>query len=80
GAPRKPLLFTGAPTTLASGVLEGSEPTPAPAPVAAPATQPAPVTAPAATQSAVVAAPAAASGSYVVQVGAVSDQARARQY
>jgi rare lipoprotein A len=27
-----------------------------------------------------VAAPAAASGSYVVQVGAVSDQARAKQY
>ena len=80
GAPVKSSGFLGAPTTLASGVLEGSEPTPAPAPVAAPATQPAPVTAPAATQSAVVAAPAAASGSYVVQVGAVSDQARARQY
>ena len=80
GAPVKSSGFLGAPTTLASGVLEGSEPTPAPAPVAAPATQPAPVTAPAATQSAVVAAPAAASGSYVVQVGAVSDQARAKQY
>lgn len=49
-------------------MLEGSEPTPAPAPVAAPATQQAPVTAP------------AASGNYVVQVGAVSDQARAKQY
>lgn len=61
-------------------MLEGSEPTPAPAPVAAPATQPAPVTAPAATQSAAAAAPAAASGSYVVQVGAVSDQARAKHY
>ena len=80
GAPVKSSGFLGAPTTLASGVLAGSEPTPAPAPVAAPATQPAPVTAPAATQSAAVTAPAAASGSYVVQVGAVSDQARARQY
>ncbi|EWG69032.1 MULTISPECIES: endolytic peptidoglycan transglycosylase RlpA [Enterobacter] len=80
GAPVKSSGFLGAPTTLAAGVLEGSEPTPAPAPVAAPATQPAPVTAPAATQSAAVAAPAAASGSYVVQVGAVSDQARAKQY
>ncbi|MDR0172260.1 endolytic peptidoglycan transglycosylase RlpA [Enterobacter sichuanensis] len=90
GAPVKSSGFLGAPTTLASGVLEGSEPTPAPAPVSAPAAQPAPVTAPAAqpapvtapaaTQSTAVAAPAAASGSYVVQVGAVSDQARAEQY
>ncbi|MCO0819990.1 SPOR domain-containing protein, partial [Enterobacter hormaechei] len=40
-------------------------------------TQPAPVTAPAATQTA---APAMASGSYVVQVGAVSDRIRAEQY
>ncbi|EKI0252652.1 endolytic peptidoglycan transglycosylase RlpA [Enterobacter asburiae] len=84
GAPVKSSGFLGAPTTLASGVLEGSEPTPAPAPVTAPvtapATQPAPVTAPATTQSAAVAAPAAASGSYVVQVGAVSDRARAQQY
>ncbi|MBD9064267.1 MAG: endolytic peptidoglycan transglycosylase RlpA, partial [Enterobacter cloacae] len=72
--------FLGAPTTLASGVLEGSEPTPAP--VAAPvAQQPAPVTAPVTTQSAAVAAPAvASSGGFVVQVGAVSDQARAQQY
>ncbi|EOT7379868.1 endolytic peptidoglycan transglycosylase RlpA [Enterobacter cloacae] len=73
GAPVKSSGFLGAPTTLASGVLEGSEP--APAPVAAP------VTAPATTQSAAVAAPAAASsGGFVVQVGAVSDQARAQQY
>ncbi len=78
GAPVKSSGFLGAPTTLASGVLEGSEPTPAPA--AAPVAQPAPVTAPAPQQSAAVAAPAAASGSYVVQVGAVSDQARAQQY
>lgn len=79
GAPVKSSGFLGAPTTLAAGVLEGSEPTPAPV-VAAPVTQPTPVTAPVATQSAEVAAPAAASGGFVVQVGAVSDQARAKQY
>lgn len=78
GAPVKSSGFLGAPTTLASGVLEGSEPTPAP--VVAPVTQPAPVTAPATTQSAPVSAPAASSGGFVVQVGAVSDQARAQQY
>ncbi|CAH5555403.1 Endolytic peptidoglycan transglycosylase RlpA [Enterobacter cloacae] len=77
GAPVKSSGFLGAPTTLSSGVLEGSEPTPAPV-VAAPVTQPAPVTAPATTQS--TPAPAAASGNYVVQVGAVSDRARAQQY
>ncbi|MFP5974666.1 endolytic peptidoglycan transglycosylase RlpA [Enterobacter mori] len=77
GAPVKSSGFLGAPTTLSSGVLEGSEPTPAPV-VVAPVTQPAPVTAPATTQS--TPAPAAASGSYVVQVGAVSDRARAQQY
>lgn len=77
GAPVSSSGFLGAPTTLASGVLEGSEP-PAPQPVvAAPVSQPAPVTAPVA---APVSAPAASSGGYVVQVGAVSDQARARQY
>lgn len=77
GAPVKSSGFLGAPTTLSSGVLEGTEPTPAPV-VAAPVTQPAPVTAPATTQS--TPAPAAASGSYVVQVGAVTDRARAQQY
>ncbi|MFL4210940.1 endolytic peptidoglycan transglycosylase RlpA [Enterobacter mori] len=77
GAPVKSSGFLGAPTTLSSGVLEGSEPTPAPV-VTAPVTQPAPVTAPATTQN--TPAPAAASGSYVVQVGAVSDRARAQQY
>lgn len=77
GAPVKSSGFLGAPTTLSSGVLEGSEPSPAPV-VAAPVTQPAPVTAPATTQS--TPAPTAASGSYVVQVGAVSDRARAQQY
>ncbi|MHA1000370.1 endolytic peptidoglycan transglycosylase RlpA [Leclercia pneumoniae] len=86
GAPVSSSGFLGAPTTLASGVLEGSEP-PAPQPVAAPQTaapvtapqNTAPITAPGATQGAVAASPAAA-GNFVVQVGAVSDQARAQQY
>lgn len=86
GAPVSSSGFLGAPTTLASGVLESSEP-PAPQPVAAPQTAApvtapqtaAPVTAPGATQGAVAASPAAA-GNFVVQVGAVSDQARAQQY
>ena len=78
--------FLGAPTPLNSGVLEEPAPTPAPAATAAPVSAPAstaPVSAPAA---AAVAAPAAAStasaatGDYVVQVGAVSDQTRAQQY
>ncbi|HFW4629455.1 TPA: endolytic peptidoglycan transglycosylase RlpA [Salmonella enterica subsp. enterica serovar Oranienburg] len=88
GAPVSSSGFLGAPTTLAPGVLEGNEPTPAPqpAPVSAPVTAPAtatPVSAPAATApvSAPVSAPAAAaSGRLVVQVGAVSDQTRAQQY
>ncbi|EBV0811536.1 endolytic peptidoglycan transglycosylase RlpA [Salmonella enterica subsp. enterica serovar Hvittingfoss] len=92
GAPVSSSGFLGAPTTLAPGVLEGNEPTPAPqpapvsAPVEAPATAPAtatPVSAPAAAApvSAPVSAPAAAaSGRFVVQVGAVSDQTRAQQY
>ncbi|EPM9425056.1 endolytic peptidoglycan transglycosylase RlpA [Salmonella enterica subsp. enterica serovar Newport] len=88
GAPVSSSGFLGAPTTLAPGVLEGNEPTPAPqpapvsAPVAAPATA-TPVSAPAAAApvSAPVSAPAtAASGHFVVQVGAVSDQTRAQQY
>ncbi|EDL0140584.1 septal ring lytic transglycosylase RlpA [Salmonella enterica subsp. enterica serovar Kottbus] len=88
GAPVGSSGFLGAPTTLAPGVLEGNEPTPAPqpapvsAPVAAPATA-TPVSAPAAAApvSAPVSAPAAAaSGRFVVQVGAVSDQTRAQQY
>ncbi|EJR5898416.1 endolytic peptidoglycan transglycosylase RlpA [Salmonella enterica subsp. enterica serovar Give] len=88
GAPVSSSGFLGAPTTLAPGVLEGNEPTPAPqpAPVSAPVTAPAtatPVSAPAATApvSAPVSAPvAAASGRFVVQVGAVNDQTRAQQY
>ncbi|ECJ5872718.1 endolytic peptidoglycan transglycosylase RlpA [Salmonella enterica subsp. salamae] len=88
GAPVSGSGFLGAPTTLAPGVLEGNEPTsaPQPAPVSAPVTAPAtatPVSAPAAAApvSAPVSAPAAAaSGRFVVQVGAVSDQTRAQQY
>ncbi|ECA0969554.1 endolytic peptidoglycan transglycosylase RlpA [Salmonella enterica subsp. enterica serovar Hvittingfoss] len=88
GAPVSSSGFLGAPTTLAPGVLESNEPTPAPqtAPVSAPVTAPAtatPVSAPAAAApvSAPVSAPAAAaSGRFVVQVGAVSDQTRAQQY
>ncbi|WP_079982947.1 endolytic peptidoglycan transglycosylase RlpA [Salmonella enterica] len=88
GAPVSSSGFLGAPTTLAPGVLESNEPTPAPqpAPVSAPVTAPAtatPVSAPAAAApvSAPVSAPAAAaSGRFVVQVGAVRDQTRAQQY
>lgn len=74
GAPVKSGGFLGAPTPLNSGVLE--ETAPATAPVTAP------VTAPASAAPAAVAAPAAAAatGDFVVQVGAVSDQARAQQY
>ncbi|EBP3362798.1 endolytic peptidoglycan transglycosylase RlpA [Salmonella enterica subsp. enterica] len=73
GAPVSGSGFLGAPTTLAPGVLEDSEPMPVSAPVSAPAAT-APVSAP-------VSAPAAtASGRFVVQVGAVSDQTRAQQY
>ncbi|MBB1200179.1 endolytic peptidoglycan transglycosylase RlpA [Enterobacteriaceae bacterium 89] len=91
GAPVNSSGFLGAPTPLSSGVLEGSEP-PAAQPAVQPAATPAaPVTAPGSVQGSVApaAAPAAvaatsgasaASGSYVVQVGAVSDQARAQQY
>ncbi|EDC4304275.1 endolytic peptidoglycan transglycosylase RlpA [Salmonella enterica subsp. enterica serovar Enteritidis] len=88
GAPVSSSGLLGAPTTLAPGVLESNEPTPTPqtAPVSAPVTAPAtatPVSAPAAAApvSAPVSAPAAAaSGRFVVQVGAVSDQTRAQQY
>lgn len=88
GAPVSSSGFLGAPTTLAPGVLESNEPTPTPqtAPVSAPVTAPATATqvsapAAAAPVSAPVSAPAAAaSGRFVVQVGAVSDQTRAQQY
>ncbi|WP_054179877.1 endolytic peptidoglycan transglycosylase RlpA [Trabulsiella odontotermitis] len=83
GAPVSGGGFLGAATPLNNGVLESSEPaTPAVQPE--PATQNTPVTAPGSVQGSVApaAAPAAsaASGDFVVQVGAVSDQARAQQY
>lgn len=92
GAPVNSGGFLGAPTPLNSGVLESSEPAATTAPAVAVATQTAPVTAPgsiqgsvapAATTSAVAvtsSAASSASGNFVVQVGAVSDQARAQQY
>lgn len=90
GAPVRSSGFLGAPTTLNSGVIESDAPAPVAAPVAAPvtapqtapATAPAPVTAPGSVQGSVNApvAAAAATGSYVVQVGAVSDSARASQW
>ena len=87
GAPVNSSGFLGAPTPLNSGVLESSEP------AVQTATQSAPVTAPgsaqgsvtpaapaAAATTAVAASSASASGDFVVQVGAVSDRARAQQY
>ena len=85
GAPNASGGFLGAPVPLQSGVLESSEP-------AAQPTQAAPVTAPgsvqgsttpaaaAATAAPATPAPTAASGSYVVQVGAVSDESRGQQF
>lgn len=73
GAPVNSSGFLGAPTALAPGVLEGSEPTPTPAPAPQPTNAaPAPVSAPSTAQ--------AISGNFMVQVGAVSDRARAQQY
>ncbi|HCB1242941.1 MULTISPECIES: endolytic peptidoglycan transglycosylase RlpA [Klebsiella] len=69
GAPVNSGGFLGAPTPLNSGVLESSEP------AAAAATAPA-----AGAVAASSSATSSASGSFVVQVGAVSDQARAQQY
>ncbi|EKK3983104.1 endolytic peptidoglycan transglycosylase RlpA [Cronobacter sakazakii] len=104
GAPVKSGGFLGAPTTLASGVLESAtpetttqpvataqpttasaaaQPATEPAQLAAPATRNAPVTAPGSVQGSVApaaSAPASAAGNYVVQVGAVSDSARAAQW
>ncbi|ELQ6019910.1 endolytic peptidoglycan transglycosylase RlpA [Cronobacter turicensis] len=91
GAPVKSGGFLGAPTTLASGVLESSAPetttppaaTPQPVAASAPATRNAPVTAPGSVQGSVAPAASAsttAAGNYVVQVGAVSDSARAAQW
>lgn len=91
GAPVSSSGFLGAPTPLATGVLEGSEsvappvttPQPTGATAVTPASQNAPVTAPGSVQGSVT-PPAAsvspANGNFMVQVGAVSDQTRAQQY
>jgi len=71
GAPVSSSGFLGAPQPLANGVLEGSEP--APQPVAAP------VAAPAAAAPVASGTTAQPSGSFVVQVGAINDAARAQQ-
>lgn len=68
GAPVRSGGFLGAAQPLQNGVLEGSEPVAAPAAVAPPAAAAAAASAPAASTS----------GSYVVQVGALSDGTRAR--
>lgn len=91
GAPVSSSGFLGAATPLAPGVIETEQPqvvaAPAvsatPAQAAAPVQQNAPVTAPGSVQGNVhSAAPvaSAATGRYVVQVGAVSDQTRATQW
>ena len=81
GAPVNSGGFLGAPTPLNNGVLEGSEPVVQSAPVTAPGSvQGSVAPAVAATAAVAPAAAASASGNFVVQVGAVSDQARAQQY
>ncbi|WP_337068665.1 endolytic peptidoglycan transglycosylase RlpA [Klebsiella michiganensis] len=81
GAPVNSGGFLGAPTPLNNGVLEGSEPVVQSAPVTAPGSvQGSVAPAVAATAAVAPAAAASASGDFVVQVGAVSDQARAQQY
>lgn len=89
GAPVRSSGFLGAPTPLNSGVIESDAPAavaapvtaPVTAPQTAPAAAPAPVTAPGSVQGSVTTpVTAAATGSYVVQVGAVSDSARASQW
>ena len=81
GAPVNSGGFRGAPTPLNNGVLDGSEPVVQSAPVTAPGSvQGSVAPAVAATAAVAPAAAASASGDFVVQVGAVSDQARAQQY
>ncbi|AYN27148.1 endolytic peptidoglycan transglycosylase RlpA [Buttiauxella sp. 3AFRM03] len=83
GAPVSNSGFLGAATPLAAGVIESDQPAPA---VSVTPVQPvtvqqsAPVTAPGSVQGSTQAAVPAASGHYVVQVGAVSDQTRANQW
>lgn len=70
---------TAQPTTASAAAQPAAEP----AQLAAPATRNTPVTAPGSVQGSVApaaSAPASAAGNYVVQVGAVSDSARAAQW
>lgn len=76
GAPVTSSGFLGAPTTLAPGVLEGSEPTPAPQPLLQLRRQRCNLTCNGDTASRL----AKRQRQLMVQVGAVSDQARAQQY
>lgn len=69
GAPVRSSGFLGAATPLRAGVLEGSEPAAVSAPAAAAVAAPAAAT-----------PRASAAGGFVVQVGALSDSARARQW
>nr|WP_287859307.1 endolytic peptidoglycan transglycosylase RlpA [Klebsiella sp.] len=80
GAPVNSGGFLGAPTPLNSGVLESSEPVVQTAPVTAPGSVQGGVAPAVAATAAVTPAAATTSGDFVVQVGAVSDQARAQQY
>lgn len=88
GAPVSSSGFLGAATPLAPGVIETEQPQVAAAPAvtatpvqtAAPVQQNAPVTAPGSVQQTAAPAASAATGRYVVQVGAVSDQTRATQW
>jgi rare lipoprotein A len=81
GAPINSGGFLGAPTPLNNGVLESSEPVVQTAPATVPGSAQGSVApAVAATAAVTPAATASASGEFVVQVGAVSDQSRAQQY
>jgi rare lipoprotein A len=81
GAPVNSGGFLGAPTPLNNGVLESSEPVVQTAPATVPGSAQGSVApAVAATAAVTPAAAASASGDFVVQVGAVSDQSRAQQY
>lgn len=77
GAPVRSGGFLGAAQPLRNGVLEGSEPVSAPVASSTSSAPPAIVAAAAASQP--PSQPASGSGNYVVQVGALSDGARAQQ-
>ncbi|RPH26867.1 endolytic peptidoglycan transglycosylase RlpA [Buttiauxella warmboldiae] len=81
GAPVRSSGFLGAATPLAPGVIESEQPeATATAAAATPVQQNAPIVAPGSAQGSIPTAAPAAAGHYVVQVGAVSDRARAVQW